>query len=202
MRPYNGFEPRLSGGARTQLPAGGYVARVRSASIENTQYGERLVIEFDIAEGEYTGFYQADFDKSANSQYGNKWRGVYRANVPDDSGTEDDNIRKNVMNNVIAAFQASNPSYQWNWNENTLRGLVVGILMRDREWEMNGRTGWTTECSRLTDSEIIRRGEFETPEPRPLKRNASPRNEAQNYSAAWDAPPTPTDADAPPPRSR
>lgn len=199
MRQYSGYDPKLSGGAREKLPAGGYVARIMSAHIDPSNYGDRLVIEFDIAEGEYAGFFQRDYEQSKNSQYGQKWRGVYRATVPDDSGTEDDFFRKSVMNNVIAAIQESNQTYTWNWDERTLRGLVIGVLFRDKEWENNGRSGWTTECCRLTSADIIRDGSFEIPKPKELGQKPAQRNSG-NIQNACEMPAY-SDADAPPARS-
>lgn len=196
MKPYSGFEPKLSGQSKQKLPAGGYVARIKDGFIEKTKYGDRLAIEFDIAEGEYAGYYQADYERSANSQYGQKWRGVYRAYVPDDSGTGSDNFNKNIMNNVIASILSSNPSYKWNWDERTLKNLVVGVLMREREYEFENGKRWGVECFKLTDANAIRSGNFEVPPPRTLRRNSAINNNRQ-YEASFEMPPLPTDADAP-----
>ena len=47
-----------SGETYKQLPAGGYVCKIISASVDKTMSGaERLNIKFDISEGEYKNFF-------------------------------------------------------------------------------------------------------------------------------------------------
>ena len=56
MKAFNGLEIKKSVGASDPLPAGGYVANILNAKVEEYSWGEVLVISFDIAEGEYKGF--------------------------------------------------------------------------------------------------------------------------------------------------
>ena len=166
MKQYSGFEAKVSSGAREVLPAGGYVARIISAKVEENDYGERLVIAFDICEGDYREFFKRDFDGNTNED--KKWRGVYRASIPTDDGSEKDGWKKRTMNNVIGSFEASNDGYHWDWDEKKLKGKIVGVLFRNKEWEMHGRTGWTTECCALTSADNIRDGKFKMPKDKPL----------------------------------
>ena len=46
---------------------------------------------------------------------------------------------------------------------------MLGILVRDREWEMNGNTGWTTEACNAATVDAIREGKFRTPKPYALR---------------------------------
>lgn len=170
MKQYSGFEAKKIGGAREILPAGGYVAEVISAKVESTDWGDKLVIAFDIAEGERKGFFKADFD--GNTMEDKRWRGTYRTYIPVDDGSERDGWSKRTMNNVIACFQESNPGFAWNWDEKKLKGLKVGVLFRNKEWKMNDRTGWTTECFALETVDAIREGKFRTPKDKPLKTSA------------------------------
>ena len=166
MKQYSGFEAKVSSGAREVLPAGGYVAKVISAKVEENDWGERLVIAFDICEGDYREFFKKDFDGNTNED--KKWRGVYRASIPTDDGSEKDGWKKRTMNNVIGSFEASNDKFHWDWDEKKLKGKLVGVLFRNKEWEMNGRTGWTTECCALTSADNIRDGKFNMPKDKPL----------------------------------
>ena len=52
MKAFNGLEIKKSAGASEPLPAGGYVAKILNAKVEEYSWGEVLVISFDIAEGE------------------------------------------------------------------------------------------------------------------------------------------------------
>ena len=165
IKKYNGFEAKTSS-AREILPAGGYVAKIVSAKAEETQYGDRLIVAFDIAEGEYAGFFKRDFDGNTNED--RKWRGTLRLSLPTDDGTEIDGWRVRSMNNFAGALEESNDGYTWDWNETKLKGKLLGVLFRNKEWEMNGRTGWTTEACSSTSAQRIRDGKFKVPKDKPL----------------------------------
>lgn len=68
------------------------------------------------------------------------------------------------------AVESSNSGYHWDWNESGLKGKLVGVLFRNKEWEMNGNTGWTTECCSMVDVESVRQNRFTMPKNKPLKR--------------------------------
>ena len=57
-----------------------------------------------------------------------------------------------------------------------MKGKLVGVLFRNREWEMNGNTGWTTECCALTDVDDIRQGKYRQPKDKPLKVTSAAEN--------------------------
>lgn len=166
IRAYSGYKAERSGGAREKLPAGGYVGKVLNAKVQHYDWGDVLVLVFDIAEGEYTGFFHTDFENNTNED--KKWRGTYRLNIPKDNGDEKDAWSKRTFNNAVWAFEESNAGYAWDWEENKLKNKTVGLLYRDREWEINGNTGWTTECCALTSAEDIRSGNFKMPNPKAL----------------------------------
>ena len=166
MRAFNGFKAERSVGASEPLPAGGYVARIMGAKVEEYSWGDVLVISFDIAEGEYKDFFRKQFTE--NTRDDKKWKGNFRINVPvEGSQYYKGNLR--IFNNAIAAIQQSNPGYQWNWQEDTLKNRMVGVLFRNKEWEMDGNTGWTTECCTFVSVEEIRTGNFAQPKDKPLK---------------------------------
>lgn len=176
MRPFNGYKPQKQGGAREILPAGGYVAKILNAEEKRYTWGDVLLISFDIAEGEHTGFFNADYQNNTNED--RKWRGTYRLPIPKDDGSEKDGWTKNAFNGAIWAVEESNPGYAWNWDEKTLKDKVVGVLFRNKEWEMNGNTGWTTECCKLESAQDIRSGKFKTPKDKPLaNKSAQPASD-------------------------
>ena len=70
---------------------------------------------------------------------------------------------------MIEAFEDSNDGYHWDWNEETLKGKLIGGVFNNKEWEMNGRTGFFTNCHHLTSAENIRKGNFKIPDDTLLK---------------------------------
>lgn len=187
IKKYSGYEAKKSGGAREILPAGGYVARIVSAKIDSTQWGDKLIVAFDIAEGDYRDFFKKDFDGNQNED--KKWRGVYRLSIPADDGSEQDEWKKRSFNNFAFALENSNQGYVWDWDESKLKGKLFGVLFRNKEWEMNGRTGWTTEACSSMDAQSIRNGKFKTPKDKALNgsnRAATSRFETTAISADED----------------
>lgn len=185
MKAYEGYEAKKTENTFT-LPAGGYVAGIVDARVESTDNGEKLVLSFDILEGEFTGFFQNQYDNRSFEDQ--KWKGNFRLWVPEKSHKFFESERK-AFNNSMFAFEASNPGYHWNWDENGLKGKLVGVIFRDREWEYNGKTGMTTECFSLASVEDIRTGNFKVPKPRMLKKKEEAADEpAYHPISAEDCP--------------
>lgn len=169
MKAYSGFEAKKNS-TREVLPAGGYVAKILNAKEQNYDWGNVLVISFDIVEGEHQSFFTNDYQAQTGED--KKWRGTYRLNVPKDDGSEKDQWTKNTFGGAMWAIQESNPGYHWDWDESKLKDKTVGVLFRNREWEMNGNTGWTTECCAFTSASDIRENKFKMPKDKPLKKKS------------------------------
>ena len=178
MKPYTGYTPERKS-AREILPAGGYVAKIMDVKEIAYTWGNVLAISFDIAEGDMRDFFAADY--RSNPAEDKKWRGVYRLNLPKDDGTEKDGWTKNTFNGAMWAIEDSNPGYRWNWDEATLKGKTVGVIFRNKEWEMNGNTGWTTECGMLESANNIREGKY-----KPLKDKPLANKPAETAPATFD----------------
>lgn len=170
MKKYAGYEAKKSEAAGAALPAGGYVAKIMGAEVKEYDWGDVLVISFDIAEGEHKDFFAKRWKADENSDFERKWKGVFRLNIPSDKSRYPDSDKRN-FNNCMWAVENSNKGYTWNWDESTLKGRMLGVLFRNREWEMNGNTGWTTECCSVTSVGDIRGGTFSTPKDKPLKKS-------------------------------
>ena len=166
IKSYNGFKAERTT-ARETLPAGGYVAKIMDASVIDYDWGSVLKIEFDVAEGEHKGFFAADY--RANTNDDKKWRGCYRINIPNESNQYFDSQKKS-FNNLIACLEETNNGYHWDWDEAKLKGKGLGVLFRNKEWEYNDNTGWTTECCAVTTAQDVRDGNFKTPKDKPLKK--------------------------------
>lgn len=161
---------------RLKLPVGAYVCKVRQAVVQATDYGEQLCILFDIADGEYAGFYQEDFD--ANQRKDKKWKGVLRQFIPKDDGSEKDEWTKRSFKGMVTAFENSNRGFAWDWNEKSLAGKEVGIIFRNEEWEYDGKTGWTARPFRATSVDNVADGSYTIPKDKPLKNRLT-----DNYNA-------------------
>ena len=170
MKPYNGYKAEKPASAREHLPAGGYVAKILNAEELEYSWGRVLLISFDIADGERKGFFKADYDGNTNED--RKWRGTYRLRVPNGDGSEKDDWSKRAFGNAMWAIEDANPGYHWDWDERGLAGKTVGVLFRNREWEMDGKTGWTTECCKLISADDARTGNYKMPKDKPLDKSA------------------------------
>ena len=88
---------------------------------------------------------------------------------------------------VIEAFEESNSGYHWDWNEQTLKDKLIGGVFNDKEWEMNGRTGFFTNCHHLTKVEDIRKENFKIPDPTYLKGTIGRKSDDGSWMNISDA---------------
>ena len=167
---------------RQKLPLGAYVCKVKQVSIQRNEYGEQLCILFDIAEGEFSGFYNEEY--KSNTRDDKKWKGVLRQFIPKDDGSEKDEWTKSSFKGMTTSFEKSNPGYVWNWDERTLAGKLVGILFRNEEWEYEGKTGWAVRPYRAISVDSVRDETFTLPKDKSLKpKNDSGYGYGSNYAA-------------------
>lgn len=158
-------------GGFPKLPAGGYEAVVMGVKIsKNSDGSERLDIMVDIAVGEFKDYFKKKYDSStfADKKYG----GIVRYSIPTDDGSEKDKYKKSFFKGMITAFEASNPKFKWSWDEQKLKGLKVGIYVRDKEYDWNGKHGFAPEVFAVGDIGVIQRGEFDIPKPKYLNGDA------------------------------
>lgn len=152
---------------RPKLPLGAYVCRVKKAVVQSTDWGDQLCILFDIAEGDFKDYFSNDFN--ANTNEDKKWKGVLRQWLPIDDGTEKDEWTKSSLKGMVTSFEKSNAGYQWDWNEASLAGKLVGILFRKEEWEYNDNHGWAVRPLRAISADSVRTGSYTLPKDKPLK---------------------------------
>ena len=156
---------------RQKLPLGAYVCKVKKAVVQSTDWGDQLCILFDIAEGAFKDFYNTDFATSTIED--KKWKGVLKQWLPKDDGTEKDEWTKSSFKGMVTSFEKSNAGYQWDWNEASLAGKMVGIVFRNEEWEYNGKHGWAVRPLRAISVDSVRNGTFTLPNDKPLKNRDS-----------------------------
>ena len=183
MKKFSGFEAKKQA-AREVLPAGGYVVKVLDVAEQHYTWGDVLEISFDVIEGAYAGFFAADYKNNPNEE--KKWRGKFRLYEPKEDGSEMDGWKKKKFGGVIFAFEDSNPGFHWDWDETQLKGKTVGALFRDKEWEMNGNSGWTTECCTMITADDVRQNRFKMPKSKPLAEKAAPKTSGMDFEEILD----------------
>ena len=173
------------------LPAGVYEAIIKGARVEDTPWGgQRLILALDVNQGEHKGHYQNLFDwEQKNSNYQPKWKGTLRQNIPLGDGSEKDSWTQRSLEGMVWALEQSNPGYHWDWDETKLKGKLVGINVRNKEWEYNDMTGWTTEICRLESLDEVRAGKVKVAKDKPLtnKTVEAPTTDAQSGFTAVEA---------------
>lgn len=172
MKKLNGYESAQAYSDTERLPVGGYVLKILDAVEQDNSdkgWNNQLIISFDIAEGEHKDFFVANY--KAQTGEDKKWKGTYRLRVPKDDGSEQDNWTMRRFKTVMNAFEDSNKGYHFDWDEKKLKGLLIGALFNNKEYEFNGRHGFFTNCHSLVTVEKIRSGKFEIPADTLLKGN-------------------------------
>lgn len=161
-----------------KLQPGGYVVKILNVKVEPTDWGSRLAIQFDIAEGEFKGFFDKLYKATPDEWENKKWKGSMRLSIPHNTGDET-KFKKSLgyFKSQIQAFENSNANLhidcERDWDENVLKGKLVGALFNEKEWEMNGNTGWFTQCKRFIPVNDIRSGNFTIPKREELKNKPS-----------------------------
>lgn len=179
MKPFSGYEAKNTVVSSEMLPAGCYVVSIIGAKEESGQYGSRLIMQVEIIEGEFAGFFRKQFDAQANSSFGQKYKGVYRLRVPADDGSEQDQWSKQSFNGAMWAIEQSNTNYKWDWNEANLKNKVVGIAVREHTKTFDsGNRGTYTEIAYLVPVEDVRSGKAKTP-----KAKVDPDTNASTFPA-------------------
>ena len=147
-------DAEASTGDFKKLPAGGYIARI--TAVEDKDDKEYLSITFDIAEGEFKGFYGDDWGKEhpyAHSfvrSYKDKALGMFKGflkAVDESNGT---NYEKQA---------------EKGFKEQELVGKVVGVLIGYEEYMSNrGEVRERTTVTATRSVETIRTGNYKVPE--------------------------------------
>lgn len=166
---FKNFKPNYAGGERMMLPPGIYEAHIINAKVDSMGAGDALMIQVEIDKGEYAGFYRRQYESQQGGKYNVRYKGVYRVQLPDGKNAEHDNWRQHQLEGVVWALEDGNPGFKWNWDESKLKGLKVGLNVRERDYLIDGRTGTTTEIGRFESIAKINDPD-ETKHPKIMKR--------------------------------
>jgi len=143
-----------------KLIAGGYICVILACKQEKSQSGKKmLVVNFDIAEGNFKGFYMEKYKnapRDMNNPVEPKWQGKYYI-VLEGEGYE------GRLKAFTTSIEESNPNYTWDWNEKNLEGKLFGGIFREEEFEYNGQILSNAKLWQVRSVATIRNGEFEIP---------------------------------------
>lgn len=132
----------------------------------------RLDIALDVIEGEYTGYYQKRFDNDNSED--RKWKGVVKLNIPKGDGTEQDGWTIRSFNTSLCNIEDSNPGYTWDNTLDHLKDKKIGLVLRRKEYEMNGNRGFYSEPYKLITIKNARVQKFRKPQDKLLTNSNNP----------------------------
>ncbi len=154
---YNEAKKEAQASVALRLPAGAYVCKIEGVKYEETEWGDRIALRFDICEGEHKDFFKKQYE--ANTNEDKKWKGRINVFVPKDDGTEKDAITKKSFASWTDAFEKSNNGYTWDWDENKWKGKVVGIVFGQTGTVIDGKEIVYVEPRFPIDVDRVRKGD-------------------------------------------
>lgn len=140
----------------TLLPKGAYVVQIKNAKEEQWPSGDGVVrIAFDIAEGEYKGFYQSQFENNPNED--KKWPmdAVFNLNIPNDHSQQ---YVWDNWNTFFADLEDSNSGFVFGGDIKTLKGKLIGGKFHNHQREYNGNVYDHTQMKWTCPADDVRSG--------------------------------------------
>ena len=158
MKQFKGYE-RKEQVEWEALPKNAYIIKLLDVKEETNKNntGTHLKIAFDIAEGEYAGFYKRNFDSDTRED--KKWNNdaVLYINCPQDNSEQ---FIVDNFNKFMTAVEDSNEGYHWNWDETTLKNKLVGAKFCIEQSEYDGKIYDHTKAKWFIAAQKIRDGKF------------------------------------------
>lgn len=153
-----------------RLTAGGYICRI--TKVEDKPEKEYLYIEYDIAKGDFAGYYQELFDNR------NFWGGRFYKSYKETALP--------MFKRFCSAVSKSNNGYAFdgetNADESTLVGKLIGLVLCEEEYYGNdGNIRTRLYVDRECAVEDIANGKFKV---KPLK--TLPKEQGTSNNAAAD----------------
>ena len=143
MKAFNDYdkakEAARQTGSGAKLPPGAYKAKILDVKYEEGKNGtsDRILIQYDITEGEHKDFFQKQYDE--NTSEDKKWKGKTAIYVPSDDGSEKDGWTKRSFARWTNALEDSNVGYVWDWDEKKWKGLAIGLMYAETWTGIDGK---------------------------------------------------------------
>lgn len=170
MKKISGYDKIQEGGSFKKLPVGGYVVKILDAT--DVPEKEYLRISFDVAEGEYKGFFAEEYKNDTRD--GKKWP---------NAGTFIRSYKEKalpMLKGFTVAVEKSNKGYSWDFDEKTLKNKVVGLVLGEEEFvNSSGKVRTRTYVSAVRSVDTIKKGEFTVPELKKIDATKVPSNQTK-----------------------
>lgn len=168
MKKIENFEEIKASGDFDSLKPGGYVCTLMEAKDESDK--EYLKVSFDVAEGEFADYYR-NLYKTMDF-----WGGVFIRSYKEKA--------LSMFKGFIKAVEESNVGYVWNWDESTLKGKKVGLILQEEEYVPTGGAHAGELRTRLivqkvVNIETIKSGKYKVPELKKLDKYTGPTVQTQ-----------------------
>lgn len=172
IKKFSDYEQTKGYGDYERLPKGGYVLVIKAAQLMQNSMGEYIKVSADIYEGEYIQFFTREY--KAQQSEDKKWHCNYLLNVPKDDGSEQDGWTKRKFKTFTEALEDSNEGYHFDWDERRFKGLLIGGLFNEREYEgRNGDIRRATNWGGVCAVSKIREGNYKLPADKLLNKGYS-----------------------------
>ena len=160
MKPINNYENlQASTGEFARPSAGGYICKivdVEDVPMNEQGKGDYLRIEYDIADGDFKGYYKEQFDR-----WGGNWNASFIRSYKEKA--------LGMLKHFTNCIEHSNAGYVWDWNEKGLVGKVVGLVLGEEEYKNSaGEIKTKLVVSQVKTVEDIKNGNFKIPAPKKL----------------------------------
>lgn len=150
IKENNGFE---------KLPVGGYIVKI--LNVQDVAEKEYLKVSFDIAEGDHKGFFKKQYDEDTRQD--KKWPNAGSFVRSYKSTAE------SMFKGFANAVENSNKGYTFDFNEKSLVGKQVGIVVGLEEYvNQKGAVRERTYVSAVRSVDTIKKGDFKIPETKKL----------------------------------
>ena len=135
---------------------GGYILEI--VSVEDVPFnpqtgkGDYLKICYDIADGDFRGFYREQAEHFNGAWYANFIRSYKEKAL-------------GMFKHFTNCVEESNPGFKWNWQEQKLVGLRFGATLQEEEYEKkDGSVGVRLIVKEVKTVQQILSGEFKIPD--------------------------------------
>lgn len=155
------------------ITPGGYICRI--IGVKDWEQKEYLEIEYDIAEGNHRGYYLNLFQKF--NFWGARLMRSYKQTAIQ------------YFKAFIDAVEASNKDYYFNFDERTLIGKYIGIVLGEEEYKSNsGEIKKRLYVHSVKTVKEIKEGKFKVPDFKHYQQSTNKKssNQKQNTSGYYE----------------
>ena len=142
------------------LEPGAYVCKI--LKVEDVEDKEYLKMAFDIAEGDFKGYFKDLFDNDSRDD--KKWSNsgiLYRSYQKS---------AERFFASFITAIEKSNDGYKWNWDEQSLKNKVFVGNFREEEYISDGELKSSIKIGEVRSLEAMKDNRIKPLEPKKVSK--------------------------------